>query len=356
MNSKKWILKYIAISFIFCISIISFNYYEDIYSIFKNDYSEVAHEPNQNFVKMDFLIKKQHSFDSFIFGSSRVGHINPLGIENGNYYNMTYSEGLPYEHLSNIKLLIEKKIKIKNILIGLDDFSYEVNPLSHKQQPMRQPHYLTDINSMSELSFYMYYLFKRPSVSDTIKVVKQIVLDTTYPTFNYDIYKTGLPLVPLEKVNSIENNIKQHINDKKFMEPTRYVGDRIKETIKSIEEIVNLSKKYDFNLLIFINPIHKTTYLDTNFNNFQIFKNELVQLTDYYDFSGLNRITTNNYYYYETSHYRDIAGELIKQRLFKSENNNFGIYVSKNNIDEHLENLKEQIKNYDLEKELPLKN
>ena len=156
--------------------------------------------------------------------------------------------------------------------------------------------------------------------------------------------------------NSIENNIKQHINDKKFMEPTRYVGDRIKETIKSIEEIVNLSKKYDFNLLIFINPIHKTTYLDTNFNNFQIFKNELVQLTDYYDFSGLNRITTNNYYYYETSHYRDIAGELIKQRLFKSENNNFGIYVSKNNIDEHLENLKEQIKNYDLEKELPLKN
>jgi hypothetical protein len=355
MASQKWILKYMIMSFAFCIIIISINYYLDSYSIFKDKYSRVLREPNQNFIKMDFLINKQHSFDSFIFGSSRIGHINPLGIKTGNYYNMTYSQGLPYEHLSNIKLLIEKEKEIKNILIGLDDFSYQVNPLIHKQQPMRKLHYQTDKNLTSKIKFYLDYLLRRPSFNDVSSLYQQLILNKTYPTFNYDIYKTGLPLVPLEIDKNIENNIDKHINDKKFMISNHYTGNRIKETITTIREIVDLSKKYNFNLTIFINPIHKTTYLGTSFNNFQTFKNELAKLTNYYDFSGLNSITTNNYYYYETSHYRDVVGELIKKRLFDSNyDKSFGVYVSQNNIDEHLRNLKKQIQNYDLGKTLKI--
>jgi len=351
MTIKKWISKYIAISLIICISIISFNYYIDSYSIFRNDYSKLLREPNQNFIKMNFLINKKHSFDSFIFGSSRVGHINPLGIKNGNYYNMTYSEGLPAEHLSNIKLLIKNHIYIKNILIGLDDFSYEVNPLKHKNQPLRQPHYDTDINHISKVSFYMYYLFKRPSFFDISRLTQQIIFNKVYPTFNYDIYKTGLPLVPQRIENFIENNRKKYINDKKFMKPTHYSGNRIKETINTIKKIITLSKKYNFKLIIFVNPIHKTTYLDTNFNNFQLFKRELSKITNYYDFSGLNKITISNYYYYETSHYRNIVGEMIKARIYGlNDDNTFGNYITKDNIDEHLENLREQIKNYNLNK------
>lgn len=350
MIGQKWISKYILMSFVLCVSIISFNYYIDKYSIFKDDYSKVLEEPNQNFIKMNFLINKKHSFNSFIFGSSRVGHINPLNIKNGNYYNMTYSEGLPAEHLSNIKLLIKNNIPIQNILIGLDDFSYEVNPSQHQNQPMRQLHYDTDINNMSKMSFYMYYLFKIPSVYDISRVVQQIIFNKIYPTFNYDVYKTGLPLVPKSVEDYIENNHDEHIKDQKFLKPSYYRGNRIKETINTIREIVNLSIKYNFKLIIFINPIHKTTYLDTNFNNFQIFKKELVKFSNYYDFSGLNKITINNYYYYDTSHYRDIIGELIKQRLFGSDYDDFGVYVSKENIDRHLINLQEEIKEYNQSK------
>jgi len=347
MSSKKWLLRYGILSSVFILSSVLFNYTIDSYRIFHNDYSKLFREPNQNFIKMNFLITQKHSFDSFIFGSSRVGHINPLGIKNGNYYNMTYSEGLPCEHLSNIKLLIKKKIKIKNIVIGLDDFSYKINPEVHKHSPMHLPHYQTDINPSSKLSFYTYYLFRKPSTFDMSRVAKQTLFNTKYPTFNYDIYNTGLPLVPLKKKNYIENHIEEHINDKKFLIPSHYVGNRIEETIKSIKEIVKLSKKYNFNLVFFINPIHKTTYLDTNFNDFQNFKKRLAQVSDYYDFSGLNKITTNNYYFYETSHYRDITGELIKNRLFTSSyRDDFGVYVSKENIDTHIENLKKSYQTF----------
>jgi len=352
MNSKKWLRIFVVLSFIGVGFIILFNYHVDSYSIFKNDYSKVVSEPNQNFLKMNFLINKKHTFDSFIFGSSRVGKINPINIKNGNYYNMTYSEGVPLEHLSNIKLLIKNNIPIKNILIGLDDFSYEVNPLQHKNQPMRQPHYDTDINNMSKMSFYMYYLFKIPSFFDISRLSQQIFLNRVYPTYNYDIYKSRLPLAPKAKNDYIENNREEHINDKKFMQPMRYTGNRIKETINTIKEIVNLSIKHKFKLIIFINPIHKTTYLDTDFSNFQLFKSELVKLANYYDFSGLNKITTNNYYYYETSHYRDIAGELIKQRLFGlNYDDDFGAYVTKDNIYEHLISLQLEMKAYSQNKD-----
>ena len=349
MISKKWILKYILLSFIFCSGAVLFNFYVDNYSIFRNNYSKLLQEPNQNFIKMNFLINNNHSFDSFIFGSSRVGKINPTGIKNGNYYNMTYSEGLPIEHLSNIKLLIKNNIKIKNILIGLDDFSYEVNPMLHKNEPMRQLHYDTDFNLRSQISFYMYYLFKRPSFFDIYRAIQENAFNRVFPVSNFDIYNTGLPLVPIEIESYIENNKQAHINNKKFLRPAYYRGNRIKETISHIKEIVELSKKYNFNLLVFINPIHKTTYLDTNFTNFQTFKQELVKITDYYDFSGLNKITTNNYYYYETSHYRVITGELIKKRLFSSDyEEDFGILITKDNIDWHINNLRSQINKYSL--------
>ena len=86
MVAKKWLLQYIILSISFYSMIISFNYYADSYSIFRKDYSKLVREPNQNFVKMNFLIKGEHNFNSFIFGSSRVGHINPTDIINGNYF------------------------------------------------------------------------------------------------------------------------------------------------------------------------------------------------------------------------------------------------------------------------------
>ena len=64
-------------------------------------------------------------------------------IPGGDYYNMNYSEGLPGEHLDDIKVLLEKKIPIRNIVIGLDNFSYIMRPDDHRGQIMRHPYDLS---------------------------------------------------------------------------------------------------------------------------------------------------------------------------------------------------------------------
>lgn len=318
-----------------------------MYSVLRKNFNNLKQEPNQNFIKMEYILNNNHKFDSFIFGSSRVGKINPQFIPFDNYYNMTYSEGLPLEHLANIKLLLKNGIEIKNIMLGFDDFSYEVKPEKHLNELLRKPHYLTTINNENPINYYSSYFMKMISPSDISIFIKEYILNmkTNIKVNKYDIYETGLLIVPEYIEKYIEENKIKHINDPKFLKSTHYSGNRIKETIQEIKEIISLSTEYNFNLIFFINPIHHTTYLDTNFENFQLFKKELSKVTEFYDFSGLNNITINNYFYYETSHYRTIVGNMIIDTIFNN-SKNFGILVSKENIEEHLENLREQIKDY----------
>ena len=75
-------------------------------------------EPNKNFIKMAYILDNPDKFDSFIFGSSRVGAIHGEKIKNARCYNMTYSMGLPGEHLANLKTMIKNGITPKNIYIA----------------------------------------------------------------------------------------------------------------------------------------------------------------------------------------------------------------------------------------------
>ncbi len=340
MKAKKWLLIYLSLSLVIMIGVILLNYQIDSYAVFRNDYSQLYREPNQNYLKMEFLLEKKHSYDSFIFGSSRVGKIDPEIIPNGKYYNMTYSEGVPKEHAENIQTLLDEDVKIKHVLLGLDEFSYHIDPISHTTQLLRCPHYLTDLNRQSRFEFLFKYLAVWPSSFDIKRLFKQYLFNDVYDVYEYDIYRTGLPIVPGTVERAIEADIEGHLKSEKFNYPTKFKGRRIEQTLEDIKKIISLSRKYTFELIVFINPIHKVTYLNTDFEDFQYFKRELVKLTPYFDFSGLNDITTNNYYYYDTSHYRTIVGKMIVDQIFNNKqdgDSNFGKWVDTSNIAFHLQ-------------------
>ena len=91
-------------------------------------------------------------------------------------------------------------------------------------------------------------------------------------------------------------------------------------------------------------------------NDYLKYLREISNITDFYDFSGYNTITLNNCNYYEESHYRPLVGEIIASRIFNDKTvkvpKDFGILVTKENINQHLIDLKKQIINYDLDKTL----
>lgn len=324
---KRYVYRLLGIVMFALLFTMGWNYVFDTSGVFNQNFSIKRVEPNQHFVKMRYVLAEPKKYNAFCFGSSRVGNIDLMRIDNGlRYYNMTYSEGLPEEWLNDVQAFVKYGVQVKQIMIGLDDFSFRVNPELHKGQLLRIPY--TEDN----LKTYFVYLLKKPG--------KPVNMEDKGSIF--DIYGTGRPLHS-EPDERIEADVETHLKDEKFAKPTSYRGNRIKETIADLAKLKVLCNDNNIELIVFINPINAVTYRDTNMQEFNEFKRQLAQITDYYDFSGLNDITTNNYYYYETSHYRPLVGDMIVNRLFYKGNADFGVYVTKENVEEHLQDLEKQL-------------
>ncbi|MHA2038645.1 MAG: hypothetical protein ACW98X_19595 [Promethearchaeota archaeon] len=340
---------------LFLISIIPtalYNYFFDPFGIF-NDTSinlgyEPGYEPNQHYAKMRHLINGDHLWDSYLFGSSRVGKINPDLIPDGNYYNMNYSEGIPSEHLVDIKILLEKGIPVKNVIIGLDNSSYMIRPEDHIDQIMRHRY---DVSALKRFIFQIKYLCSVPRLS----IIKYIASSNNDSLMSFDIIGNGMQR--LEKVDkNIEQDIERHVNSTRFSIPKNIPLDKATEekymkymeyTIQEITEIAKLSKKHNFKLFFFINPLHKLRYLQENPYLFLVFKKKLAEIIDYWDFSGFNSVTTDNYYYYELSHYRTIVGDLIICRIKNCTDvkvpNDFGLFITRENVNDLIKKQEERL-------------
>ena len=91
------------------------------------------------------------------------------------------------------------------------------------------------------------------------------------------------------------------------------------------------------------------------FDDFEHFKRALVKITNYIDFTGHNSITTNKDNYWDSSHLRVEVTKPLMARVFNDQAHapkDFGVLVTKENIETHLKNLRNQIESFDLNKTL----
>lgn len=88
------------------------------------------------------------------------------------------------------------------------------------------------------------------------------------------------------------------------------------------------------------------------YDEFELFKKELAKITNYVDFTGHNTVSDNKHNYWDSSHLRKELTEVIMSKVFNKEStqapSDFGKIITKDNIDNHLEILRSQIKHYDL--------
>lgn len=325
-----------------CGTMAAVNYVVDPYGIFREDFTLQKGPPSDHFIKMRYLLSHPDRYDSLVIGSSRVGKIDVTRLGDGCYYNLGYAVGVPGAHLKDLKMLLAKGMKIKTILMGLDDFSYKIDPATHRHLPLTHPYGTW----MENLHFYAEYLLKVPRTR-SIREYR----DKRKTKLFFDFFETGMPFHWHED-ERIERNKELHINHKKFTRPAFHRGDRMQEALREIQEIKNICEMNQIKLIVFINPIHKTTYLDSGPERFEKFKTRLVEIVDFYDFSGLNSITIDNYCYYETSHYRYFVADFIVAKIFDDPSipvpEDFGVLVTKSNVGSHLEAVRHSLEDKDI--------
>lgn len=324
---KKFILRFIFLVCIFLGIIMFINYKIDCYGIFTSDYNKVGQETNNNFIKTKYIIENPEKFDSFIFGSSRVEYIPVENLQCGKFYNMTYVQGIPSEWLDTIKTFKENNVNMKNIIIAIDDFSATIFPEEHKNSPNLLSY--SDIkNNISNI--IKYYLLKNPFDERSKTILKN------GRASNVNIEGTGR-VVRIDDESFYSSD--EHLNKEMFERPTilgNYENNRIDEVIREIQEIKKLCDDNNIELTVIFNPLHITTYENQNKEKLSEFKSRLAEIIDYWDFNNINEVTTNNYYWYETSHYREIVGAMILKTIYGNEYNgeidipdDFGVLIRK---------------------------
>lgn len=288
-------------------AMVCLNVYMDTYGLVRADFIKQHTEPNRNFISIKHLLAHKDDYDSLLFGSSVVNYIDVRHMPEGRWYNMTSAEGVPAEFLEDLRLLIDKGIRLNRVLIGLDDFSYQIDPAHHRTQLLNRQHYLI-IGQWAPRYFMDYYL-RMPTKNE----LREYRIKRSAGTWHYDI-TTGQSRTDGAD-EAVERDPEAHRADPVFLKPRHYRGNRMDSALAEIAEIVELCRSNDIEVRFFINPIHHMTYADTDKALLEEFRQRLARITPYTDFSEPSEVSTDNFYWWETSHFRPVVGDMIINSL-----------------------------------------
>ena len=186
-------------------------------------------------------------------------------LEGGKFYNMTYVQGIPSEWLDTIKTFKENNVSMKNIIIAVDDFSATIFPEEHLNSPNLLS-YSSIKNNLSNI--IKYYLLKNP-LDDRSKAI----IKNGRPS-NVNVEGTGR-VIRIDDEEFYRSDA--HLNKSMFERPTilgNYENNRIDEVINEIEQIKDLCDNNNISLTVIFNPIHITTYENTNKEKLLEFKSK----------------------------------------------------------------------------------
>lgn len=279
-------------------------------------------EPNKNYIKMKYILEHPDEFDSYIFGSSRVGALHPEKMEGLHCYNMTYSMGLPQDHLKNIRTMVKHGVCPKRIYIGVDSISYTMDKDIHKKFLYQYPY---EKSIRNPLGFWIPYL-DVSMVLDSMKTMSQYQKKENFTDI---FYQYGW---------SVDYGSPKNTD---YLAEGPFIGtdDYMDEVLQAISDIKQICEENQMELVLFINPMHHLTYEVSVEANWYVFLKRLSEITDYYNFSGLNEVTTDDYCYVDTSHYIGEVGDLMIERMLSRTDTqerygeSFGYYVTKENCD-----------------------
>lgn len=321
-----------------------FNVIIDPYGVFldHNEYLYFTNENNKRLGKIKYLLKYPDRFTNFIFGSSRVNFLNGDHFGNEKFFNMTASAAAPKDYLRDMKIMLSGGVKVKKVVIGVDFLSFFFRNMDEYEFLLRFPYPVT-INE--KYNFYKKYLLNIPQKELLDRYTNNPGINRQYPIGNGGIK-------PLNFDSLITSDPYEHIRSMQFCYPSSEYKNpqEFSECLNDLKELVNFLKSEKIEFIIFVHATHAVTYLSLNIDAYLEMLKEISEFTDYIDFSGLNSICINNVHFIETSHYTERIGDLIISRIYGRANpglpDDFGFFINKGNIEEHLERHKRWIDDY----------
>lgn len=289
------------------------NIVTDIYRVFGLSQVNTKNiHDNVRFRKIQYL-KGQPGFNAFILGSSRT---NMVRVDTANqrsgqyYYNLAVGSESIEGMEKRLRWLIKNQERVNQLIIGLE---YDVmflcddvpaDSLFAREHP--------EVSGSSWIDFYIPYLFKF-----NLKEWRRTVKKRHEPVFYQADLTTGQWFYP-ENDRLIEEDpdeyAKTRIVDDTACEPGK---GRVKVNLERFRRLMELIRENGIPTFVFNSPYHQIIYKTFDQEEYQDWLEQVTLITDgLWDFSGYNSVTTDNHFYYESSHYRREVGDMILKTIF----------------------------------------
>lgn len=299
---------------------------------------------NDRFRKVDHLLDHRNKYSGFLLGSSRMGYTDPSPfnslLEDKETYNLNLSSANAWDYLSTTEFLLSEGFEIDFLIVQLDvtrHFGdrqrYQHHPKFDKSSQVRFfANNLLSLQYKSILGKLWFNIIGRDSAR-----MNWLTGERSRPWEDYRIRRDHALYLKSEESFSPNRTLRPTGLDADFKEATD-------KTVVSVRDLVSLGERNGIATTFLLTP-HNQHYLDDfSWEEFQYLLTQLSKVTEFWCFSGYNSITTDDHNYYESSHYRPFIGDLTTQIVLEEGMKNgvedFGIYVTPENLREALEVLK----------------
>ena len=368
MKSTKWIKIFFGLSLFVVLFVGGVNYIVDPQGfnnkLLINKINAKKYSNTSMTTRFKTKILENGGFDVIMLGTSRIGVMNPKVLNkylNSNTFNLEYpgsntviqNKLFKYaNHFNNIKYLV----------YGIDFMSFNENRII-KNDFTEFYDLENKVDNFEKISNYDLYFNTETFVKSGKLVINNILnKQKSEPIY---LSENGMR----DYRNFIEDNengvlkLDEEINNsiKSYFRVNNGIYKNYKfsyEYLEYFKDIIEFCNKNNIKVFVYIPPMFSEHFDAINaggyFDEFELFKKELVKITDFIDFTGHNTISKNKNNYWDSSHLRVETTEVIMAKIFNDKSvevpEDFGVLVTKDNINEHLENLRKQIEEYDLNK------
>ncbi|RKD22995.1 hypothetical protein BEP19_12245 [Ammoniphilus oxalaticus] len=346
MQYKKWLRNTLMITLLVAlpfIGIVIYNYYID--PLWNFEHAHPSNAVNLGFderqQKMNKVTHSSFDYDTLIVGTSRTTFIDQHEFKGHRAFNYAVSEmGIDeyHDYIEYAKRINGKEFDYIVMELYFDGFRKGV---IGRQRPLETYHKTTDAPFYRVRSLFSFDMFERAKRNQLYSRSEQYLGPRYYTRDN--VAKTNFINDEIEQtMEAYKRRFKQESSSEYPVDP---------EYFEILKEIKRNNPNTEF--LLFIEPmaaerIQLILGQEVNWDAYQKWVKEVVEIYDgVYNFMYVNSVTDDLSHYFDEVHFYPEIGTMIAHRLTDYEKeelpSDFGIYVTAENVEQHLNFMKQQI-------------
>lgn len=261
--------------------------------------------------------------------------------------NLTAEVGNFSDYLSWVRWLIGHT-DIKLIFINLS--TLEVDYYSEKERGVDTSGYYMPAaldKEKNKLTEFVQYLY-RGGIQTSIDYLRG-KRDGTLPVYSMEdinendmyVQTEARKLNPQALIDGVNAGLADRLEDAAQGRHSKMPA--IERNLLAMKEIKKLCKDAGVELKVVFASTYIGQYLLYESPEYWEYLMDLAQITDYWDFSFLNSYNRNPYNFMDSGHaYADTLNHMLKQIYGKEDLEDFGVYVTADNVDSHIKKRKQR--------------